>query len=100
LISETGTNVEQTGSFRQFIWFVPTANHILNGGVEGSLSQTDEEADHDERVESVRSGEKYGERAPNQFHGRDPYRWADPSDEKTAVSYERGKRGQTMEMMG
>lgn len=80
--------MEQTGTFGQFFWFVPAANHVLNSGVESSLGQTDEEADCDEAVESVRSGEEHGERTPDQFHGGDPHRRADPGDEETTVASE------------
>ena len=82
--------MEQTGSFGQFIWFVPAANHILNGGVEGSLSQTGKETDRDETVESVRSGENHGEGTPNQFHGGDPQRGTDSGDQETTITCERG----------
>ena len=82
--------MKQTSSFGQLIRFVPAANHILNGGVEGSLSQTDEEADYNETIESVRSGENHGERAPNQFHGGDPQRRTDSCDEETTIPCKRG----------
>ena len=65
LISENRTDLEQTGSFGQFIWFVPAADHVLNGGEESSLGQTDEEAGRDEAFESGRSGKDHGKRAPN-----------------------------------
>ena len=82
--------MKQTSSFGQFIRFVPAANHILNGGIEGSLSQTNKEADCNETIESVRSGENHGERTPNQFHGGDPQRWTDSRDEETTIACERG----------
>jgi len=95
LISQNDTNMEQTGSFGQFLWFVPTANYILNGGVESSLSETDEEADCDETVESVAGDENHGEHAPDEFHGGDLHRETDPGDEETVTVCERGNEGKT-----
>ena len=82
--------MKQTGSFRQLVGFVPAANHILNGGVESGLGQTDEEADCDEGIESVRSGEYHGERAPNKLHSGDPHGRTDSGDDETMGT---GKRG-------
>ena len=89
--------MKQTSSLGQFLRFVPAANHILNGGVERSLSQTDEEADCDETTESVRSGENHGENAPDQFHGGDPQRRTDSRDEETTIACERGDRDKLSE---
>ena len=80
--------MEQTGPFGQLVWFVPAANHVLNGGVETSLSQTDEEADCGDAFEPGRSGEDHSKRAPNQFHSGDPHRWTDPGDENATIAYE------------
>ena len=93
LISEDGADMEQTGSFGQFIWFVPAADDILNGRVEGGLGQADEEADCNKAVESVRGGESHGERAPDQFHGGDPDRRTDSGDEEATIVCERRDGG-------
>ena len=98
-ISEDGADMEQTGSFGQFIWFVPAADDILNGRVEGGLGQADEEADRNKTVESVRSGESHGEHAPDQFHGGDPDGRTESGDEEATIVCEGRDGGQTFKIV-
>ena len=37
---------------------------------------------YEEALEPVRGGDDHGKRTPKQFHGEDPHRWPDPTDEQ------------------